>query len=98
MYRVRLFYPDAPEKGDGSVVSMTNNPQNRDVARDASRPPASRTLRAARAPTPRACGCGRTVAFDVEKREFFCIGCGAARQCLCLRSRVSGLVRPVNVA
>ncbi len=57
-----------------------------------------RSVHAARAPTPRACGCGRPVAFDLEKQAFFCIGCGATKQCLCLRSRVSGIVRPVNVA
>lgn len=57
-----------------------------------------RVVRAARAPNPQACGCGRPVAFDLEKHAFFCIGCGATRLCVCLRSAVSGIVRPVNVA
>ncbi len=77
---------------------MTNNPAYRNEVRDPLAQPARSTARASRAPTPHACGCGRPVAYDVAKREFFCIGCGAAEQCLCLRSRVSGLVRPVNVA
>lgn len=77
---------------------MTKTPQNLGVPPDAFGQPTHGTSAATRTPTPRACGCGRAVAFDVAKREFFCIGCGAAKQCLCLRSAVSGLIRPVNVA
>ncbi len=54
-------------------------------------------VRATRAPTPRACGCGLPVAFDVEKHEFFCIGCGNAKDCVCRRSALTSSVRPVNV-
>jgi len=54
-------------------------------------------VRAARAPTPAACGCGLPVAFDVERHEFFCTGCGSAKQCVCRRSRLTSVVRPVNV-
>ncbi len=52
---------------------------------------------ATRAPTPQACGCGQPVAFDVEKHEFFCIGCGSGKVCTCRRSPWSANVRPVNV-
>lgn len=56
-----------------------------------------RRVRASRAPTPQACGCGLPVAFDPEKHEFFCIGCGAAKLCTC-RTRFPGSAgRPVNV-
>lgn len=57
-----------------------------------------REVRARRLPKPTACGCGSAVAFDVEKHEFFCIGCGAARACTCRRSLLTATVRPVNVA
>ncbi len=77
---------------------MAHEPDTPDIAPDAFGQRLPRTVHASRTPTPRACGCGRPVAFDLGKQEFFCIGCGAARKCLCLRSRVSGSVRPVNVA
>lgn len=54
-------------------------------------------VRAIRAPTPQACGCGLPVAFDVERHEFFCYGCGGARECTCRRSRFTSTLRPVNV-
>lgn len=60
--------------------------------------PVHRAVHAARIPKPSACGCGLPVAFDVSKREFFCIGCGAAAQCMCRRSAWTSTVRPVNVA
>ncbi len=52
---------------------------------------------ATRAPTPQACGCGLPVAFDVGSHEFFCIGCGGAKECTCRRSLFSSRDRPVNV-
>lgn len=52
---------------------------------------------ATRAPTPRACGCGLPVAFDVGSHEFFCIGCGSTKECTCRRSLFSSANRPVNV-
>lgn len=54
-------------------------------------------VHATRAPTPRACGCGLPVAFDVESHAFFCIGCGSTKECTCRRSLLSATVRPVNV-
>lgn len=62
--------------------------------------PESRHVRAhaARVATPRACGCGQPVAYDLNKHEFFCIGCGASKLCLCIRSPFSSGVRPVQVA
>ena len=57
-----------------------------------------REVRARRLPKPTACGCGSAVAFDVEKHEFFCIGCGAAQECTCRRSLLTATVRPVNEA
>jgi len=54
-------------------------------------------VHAIRAPTPQACGCGLPVAFDVERHEFFCSGCGGAKECTCRRSRFTATVRPVNV-
>jgi len=57
-----------------------------------------REVRARRILKPAACGCGSSVAFDIEKHEFFCIGCGAARECTCRRSLLGSTVRPVNVA
>ncbi len=54
-------------------------------------------VHASRVPTPQACGCGQPVAFDAERHEFFCIGCGRAKECLCRRSWLSSNVRPVNV-
>ncbi len=57
-----------------------------------------RALHADRIPTPTACGCGLPVAFDVERKEFFCIGCGAGKECICRRSAWTSTVRPVNVA
>jgi hypothetical protein len=59
---------------------------------------ARRAVYARRIPQPASCGCGSPVAFDIEKHEFFCIGCGAAKECTCLRSLWSSTVRPVNVA
>ena len=56
-----------------------------------------RTVHASRAPTPRACGCGLPVAFDPEKQEFFCIGCGSSKLCTCGRSFLGSAGRPVNV-
>ncbi len=56
-----------------------------------------RHVHADRAPTPEACGCGLPVAFDVARHEFFCIGCGNARECVCRKSLLSSTVRPVNV-
>ncbi len=53
---------------------------------------------ASRITRPSACGCGLPVEFDVERKEFFCIGCGAAKQCTCRHSLWSSTVRPVNVA
>lgn len=50
-----------------------------------------------RAETPHACGCGLPVAFDPERHEFFCIGCGEAGECVCRKSLLSSVVRPVNV-
>ncbi len=65
---------------------------------DTSHPPFHpRPVRATRAPTPQACGCGLPVAFDPEKQEFFCIGCGASRVCTCGRSLFGSAARPVNV-
>lgn len=55
-------------------------------------------VQAARIPTPRACGCGQPVAFDLDKHEFFCIGCGASKLCVCVRSLFSSTIRPVQVA
>ncbi len=55
-------------------------------------------VRAAKIPRPAACGCGSAVAFDADKKEFFCVRCGAARLCTCLRSVWTSTVRPVNVA
>lgn len=57
-----------------------------------------RVVRARRIPNPASCGCGSPVSFDVERHEFFCIGCGAAKECTCLRSPWTSTVRPVNVA
>ncbi len=57
-----------------------------------------RAVHAERVPKPEACGCGMPVAFDVERREFFCIGCGAFRECTCRKSAFGATVRPVNVA
>ncbi|HII40651.1 MAG TPA: hypothetical protein HA326_05475 [Thermoplasmata archaeon] len=54
-------------------------------------------VHAVRAPTPQACGCGLRVAFDVERHEFFCIGCGGAEECTCRRSRFATTARPVKV-
>jgi hypothetical protein len=56
-----------------------------------------RGRRAVRIPRPESCGCGMPVAFDVGRKEFFCIGCGAARACTCRRSAWSSTDRPVNV-
>ncbi len=56
-----------------------------------------RAVHASRAPTPRACGCGMPVAFDPEKQEFFCIGCGSSKVCTCGRSLLGSAGRPVNV-
>lgn len=55
------------------------------------------TRRAARVPKPEKCGCGMAVAFDVGRKEFFCIGCGAAAACTCRRSAWRSADRPVNV-
>ena len=63
----------------------------------ASRPTRTWRLHAARVPTLRICGCGLPVAFDVDKHEFFCIGCGASKECLCRRSRFAAPSRPVRV-
>jgi hypothetical protein len=57
-----------------------------------------REVRAQRIPKPMACGCGSAVAFDITKREFFCIGCGSARECPCRRSLLTASLHPVNVA
>jgi hypothetical protein len=57
-----------------------------------------REVRARRIPNPVACGCGSSVAFDVAKHEFFCIGCGSARECPCRRSLLTASLHPVNVA
>ncbi len=57
-----------------------------------------RSLRAERVPTPASCGCGLPVAFDLDRKEFFCIGCGAGKACTCRRSAWTSTVRPVNVA
>ncbi len=54
-------------------------------------------IEAARVPTPSACGCGLPIAFDLDKHEFFCIGCGASKLCLCRRSPFSSGTRPVHV-
>ncbi|HLE54282.1 MAG TPA: hypothetical protein VI999_03460 [Thermoplasmata archaeon] len=54
-------------------------------------------IRALRVAKPRACGCGRPVSFDVDKHEFFCIRCGAAKLCVCRRSPLTSIVRPVQV-
>ncbi len=56
-----------------------------------------RRVRAERAPTPQACGCGLPVMFDPEKHEFFCIGCGASKVCTCRTSLLGSAGRPVNV-
>lgn len=56
-----------------------------------------RARHAARVPKPAACGCGMPVAFDVGRKEFFCIGCGAATACTCRRSAWRSTDRPVNV-
>ncbi len=57
----------------------------------------NRRIHAACVPNPLACGRGMPVAFDVDKREFFCIGCGQARACVCVRSPFSSAIRPVRV-
>ncbi len=57
-----------------------------------------RRVRAARLPTPRACGCGLPVAFDPLKKEFFCIGCGASQSCACRTRLIGSAGRPVKVA
>ncbi len=80
------------------MIDVAHEPETPDAVSDGLGRHMPRTVHASRARTPRACGCGRAVAYDLEKQEFFCVGCGASRKCLCLRSRVSGLVRPVNVA
>ncbi len=80
------------------MIDVAHELETPDAVGDAPGQPVPRTVHASRAPTPRACGCGRAVAYDLEKQEFFCVGCGGSRKCLCLRSRVSGLIRPVNVA
>lgn len=56
-----------------------------------------RLVHASRAPTPQACGCGLPVAFDPEKHEFFCIGCGASKVCTCRSTLLGSAGRPVNV-
>ena len=56
-----------------------------------------RARRAVRIRKPDACGCGMPVAFDVGRKEFFCIGCGAATACSCRRSAWHSTDRPVNV-
>ncbi len=56
-----------------------------------------RRVHASRAPTPRACGCGLPVAFDPEKHEFFCIGCGASQVCTCRSALLGSQGRPVKV-
>ena len=56
-----------------------------------------RSFHADRIPKPASCGCGLPVAFDVERKEFFCIGCGADRACTCRRSAWTSTTRPVNV-
>ncbi len=56
-----------------------------------------RALHADRVARPQSCGCGLPVAFDVERKEFFCIGCGAGQACSCRRSAWSATVRHVNV-
>ncbi len=59
---------------------------------------ARRRVHAARVSKPEACGCGAPIAFDVERKAFFCVGCGAFRSCTCRRSALTSQVRPVNVA
>lgn len=76
---------------------MTDDPSpNGQPARTAVRR-TSRLVHATRAPTPRACSCGMPVAFDPEKHEFFCIGCGGAKTCTCGRSLFGSEGRPVNI-
>ena len=54
-------------------------------------------VHAKRVPTPQACGCGLPVAFDLEKQEFFCIGCGSSNKCDCRGPRLGYRGRSVNV-
>ncbi len=61
-------------------------------------PPGHRAhVRAAKVPNPSACGCGRQVAYDVQSKAFFCIGCGQTQECVCRRDILTSTVRPVNV-
>ncbi len=77
---------------------MSENAKTSENIPDTSTPPTHhRTVHASRAPTPRACGCGMPVAFDPEKQEFVCIGCGSSKVCTCGRSLFGTAVRQVNV-
>ncbi len=64
---------------------------------DLERPLRYPRIHAARVPMPEACGCGRAVSFDLDKHEFFCIGCGCAKMCVCRHSTLTSMVRPVQV-
>lgn len=52
---------------------------------------------AKRVPTPQTCGCGLPVAFDLERQEFFCIGCGASTKCECRGLHLGHRGHSVNV-
>ena len=82
----------------GQVISMTSTKDaSIHSGSTESRPSRNWRVHAARVPTLRTCGCGLPAAFDVDKHEFFCIGCGGSKECLCRRSRFATSSRPVRV-
>ena len=78
---------------------MTSGTKTQDDSLDeAAHPFHRRTVHASRAPRPKACGCGLPVAFDLDRHEFFCIGCGSSQLCTCGGAFLGRGGRPVNVA
>jgi len=76
---------------------MANDTKTSEIVPSAGAAGFHRRVHASRAPTPQACGCGLPVAFDPEKHEFFCIGCGASKVCTCRTTLLGSSGRPVNV-
>lgn len=79
----------------GKVTTQVD--ANTGTASDVERSGRHERALAARIPKAVTCGCGRPALFDLAKREFFCIGCGEAKLCLCVKSPLTSMARPVRV-